>query len=505
MSCKAFVFGIDGGDWEVVEPLMASGRLPHLAAFHQRAAHGPMTCTQPAHTAPGWASLVSASYPGKHGIFQFFDTQEPSYRARVTSSFDLGMSDMFAWFNDQGWRVGAVNVPMSHPPRPLQGFQITWPLANTLRFSHPPGLLGELARAGAPFRSDLACMYRGHLDYIHEAVANIEQRVRSVETLMATQPVDFLMVVLTEVDRVCHHYWHFADPRHPEHSAAAKAEHREAIVLCYEAVDRAFGRLQALMGPDTVTVVVSDHGSGLGLWDLSVNRVLEEAGLLVTKPRESRPAEGANTVASWHVGETREIDWEKTRAYVPVPGSFGVNLNLRGRQAKGCVDKGEGERVLEDVATLLKETSLPSPLVGGLRVLRAEEAYPGPHQHRAPDLLIVPDDERMILSAHVEGTTWRPSYQTGLHRHRGMWMQSSPRTVAGRLQAPIRIVDVAPTLCADVGLGWPALVDGQPHSQAFRKDAASPAALEVEGAGDWTGTMDEDPFVTERLRAMGYL
>src|SRR5215510_9315963 len=261
---RLFVFGIDGGDWHIIDALVARGHLPNLARFRREAAHAALACTQPAHTAPGWASMMTGRYPGGHGAFQFFHVQDAAYRARITSSRDVGTSTLFDWLARQGWRCGQVNVPMSHPPRELPGYQITWPLENTLRFCDPSTLLGELAAAGCHFASDLACMYRGELSYIGEALHNIAQRTASIKYLLAKYPVDALAVVLTETDRVCHHYWHFSDPTHPAHDAGAAPAHRAAIEACYDAVDAAFGELLAEIPDDATVVVASDHGSGPG-------------------------------------------------------------------------------------------------------------------------------------------------------------------------------------------------------------------------------------------------
>lgn len=496
---KIFVFGIDGGDFRVAEPLMRAGKLPHLAAFWQQAARAPLTCTYPAHTAPGWASLLSASYPGRHGIFQFFDTQEPAYRARVVGSQDFGCGTALDWLADQGWRAGFINVPMTHPPRHVPGYQITWPLANTLRFCDPPQLLGQLAEAGCHFKSDLACMFRGDMEYISEAVANVQARTRSVQHLIAHEPVDFLMVVMTEVDRVCHHYWHLSDPAHPQFTDAP-AHQRHAIEACYVAIDRAFGELCDAMPEDATVVVVSDHGSGIGLHDVSLNVALADLGLFKTREGSS-----ARDTASWFQAEGRTVDWDATRAYCPVPGSFGVNLNLRGRQRHGTVSNADAERVLSDVTAGLR--ALKHPQTGlplAQRVLRAEQIYPGPHSQLAPDLLIIPDDERVNLSAHIAGPLHRPSYQTGLHRYEGMWMQRGPSSVRGALAEPMRIVDVLPTLFADAGVSFPASVDG-----AVRDDVYTHVTARLRGSGylpDQDGpAIGEDALVTERLRAMGYL
>ena len=56
---RLFVFGIDGGDWHVIDALVARGRLPNLARFRHEAAHAALACTQPAHTAPELAIVAS--------------------------------------------------------------------------------------------------------------------------------------------------------------------------------------------------------------------------------------------------------------------------------------------------------------------------------------------------------------------------------------------------------------------------------------------------------------
>lgn len=500
---RAFFFGIDGGDWAILRPLMKRGLLPNLARFHQDAATAPLNCTQPAHTAPGWASLATGRYPGGHAAYQFFHVQDPDYRGRVTTSADVGASTMFEWLARQGWRVGVVNFPMSHPPRELPGYQLTWPLSNTLHYCDPPGLLTELAREGVPFRSDLTCMYRGELGYIDEAIQNIEARKNTVKYLLSHHPVDLVAMVITETDRVCHHYWHWFDTTHPAHPAQSEPKYARAIDACYTAVDAAFGELLALLPDDATVVVASDHGSGIGLEDLSLNRLLIDAGLLVTCPA----AEAAPGVASWFVEEGLTVDWSRTRAYSPVPGSFGINLNLIGRQKQGIVPAHDAAAVLRDVEDACRSVRTrqgAQPVFAD--ILGSAASSPGPFVRLATDLLLVPADEATLLSAHISGPLWRPSYQTGLHRHQGIWMQRSPTTRAGELPAPMRIVDVAPTLLSTVDAAWPETIAGRARADVVPVADGSPGAC-LSDELRWRGAVgiDEDPMVSERLRAMGYL
>jgi predicted AlkP superfamily phosphohydrolase/phosphomutase len=510
---KLLVVGIDGGTFDIIDPMIQAGRLPVLASLMGGSASARTTCTWPAHTGPGWASFAAAGLPGHHGIFQFFDTQHPAYGARIVGSRDFGCATAWDWLESAGWTQGLVNIPMSHPQRPLRGYQITWPLSNTLRYCEPPGLLGELARAGAHFKSDLATMYRGEPDYIETALDNIRARVASVTHLMRTHPVDAVVVVLTEIDRVCHHYWHYSDTAHPRYTADAPAAYVQAIARAYEAMDWAIGALMEHVDDSCSVVIVSDHGFGPGREALAIHPLLEREGLLALRPRSGVSAAGVGTgvrgggvtgagaQATWFSeGETDadagvEVDWARTQLYMPVPGSYGLNVNLRGRQQQGIVHERDYDRVLDEAAVLLREVRMPSTgRAAFARVLRREEIWPGPCALRSPDLLLVPDDESLMVSSALRGPLWSWSTQTGLHRYEGMWIHRSPRMPAGRLAERVRLIDVMPTLLADVGVDVP-VAPGRPLDLAGVGDAPDPADDEA----------SDMAIVTDRLRQMGYL
>jgi predicted AlkP superfamily phosphohydrolase/phosphomutase len=519
---RALIIGIDGGTYDVIDPLVTAGRLPHLASLLRRGISAPTATTWPAHTAPGWTSLLTACQPGGHGIFQFFDTQDPAYRATVRQSTDAGRSTVWSWLAAQGHTLGLINIPMSHPPADLPGYQITWPLIHTLRYCRPPELLGELHRQGAHVQPDLATMFRGDMDYVEEAHGHVAARTRAAVTLMRERPADVVMVVYTEIDRVCHHYWQYGDPDHPRYvNGDAPAGWRDAITRIHEAVDAAIGQLLAEVDEDTVVVVVSDHGSGAGRFEMCVNGLLEAAGLLSTRPRS---AANGTSQASWFGEDDREVDFTRTAAYTPVPGSFGINVNLAGRQRDGVVGPADHERVLAEVSALLSNVDLPD---GGGRAFRAvlprQAAYPGPYLRAAPDLLLIPRDEGIVINAGLgDGSGWRASGQSGLHRYAGMWLQASPRVQAGRVASAVSLVDIMPTLLTELGVGWPATVHGAPVLSAFHDDVRVPApvesddptspALSAGSAGELAdavpnpaGEQSEDAYTANALRAMGYM
>jgi predicted AlkP superfamily phosphohydrolase/phosphomutase len=511
MRPKFFIFGIDGGTFDIIEPLIAENLLPNLAALLARGASARMDCTWPPHTGPGWTSLVTACPPGYHGIYQFFDSQERDYKARVIGSNDFGCATVWEWLAEQGWELGLINIPMSHPPRKLPGYQITWPLSNTLRYSSPHTLLAELASHGAHFQSDLATMYRGDLNYIHEALDNVRARSRSLEYLLAHHPVDGVMIVFTEIDRICHHYWHFSDPAHPQFIADASEAYRLAIRNIYQAVDDALGEALRLIPEDSSIVVVSDHGFGPGGETFSVHKYLEDAGLLTTRPVGSRgSSHDADEAAGWFKDSGKEVDWERTMVYMPVPGGFGLNLNLEGRQKHGIVAERDRLSLLRETAELLRRVKSPSTGRSAFaRVMVRDDAYPGPLSSKAPDLLLIPEDESLMVVPSLSGELWGLSPQTGLHRYEGMWIHASPNIRPGRLGHNINIIDVAPTLLSDINVGIPQFMRGRPQSEAFSNvsPSARPSSslLPARQIDDETASAEEDELTFKRLREMGYL
>jgi predicted AlkP superfamily phosphohydrolase/phosphomutase len=509
-SPRALIIGIDGGDFAAIDPLVERGLLPNIGDLLRRGASARTMCTWPAHTAPGWSTFVSACNPGGHGIYQFFDTQDRNYGATVSTAEALGRSSVWDWLAAQGYTLGLVNIPMSHPPADLPGYQVTWPLEHTTRYCRPRTLLAELARNNAHFQSDLATMFSGDYAYYDQARANVTARAASMRYLMRKYPTDVAMIVFTEVDRVGHHYWHYFDPDHPRHEHPPKESGwDEALRRTYQAVDEAIGELLALVDEDTIVVLVSDHGLGVGRYAFSVHRVLEDAGLLTTLPSEENPG-----TASWFTGAGRTVDFARTRVYMPVPGSYGLNLNLRGRQRDGIVDESERNWLCNEVAELLLKVELP----GGGKVVRdvipREVAYSGPHTESAPDILVVPADESVLLVPDLDIPIWKPSWQTGLHRFAGMWAQVSPNTRPGRLSSPIGLTSAIPTLLADLGARWPVSVHGTPADGALLSDVDIPEPdPALDGAEprlrarsivpDSQST--EDEYTSNRLREMGYI
>jgi predicted AlkP superfamily phosphohydrolase/phosphomutase len=510
---ELLIFGVDGMSFELTRALIQAGRLPHLGALAREAALVPLRCTWPPHTATGWASFVAGTLPGHHGIFQFWDCQDPDYEHRVAPRTALGRPTLLDALAEAGRGIGMVNLPMSHPPSEWRGYEITWPLTPTLRFFRPPELFRTLCGVGGHVRSDVMCMYDGSPDYPARARAQIQARTRAMRHLMTARPTEVVGVVYTEVDRVSHPYWH-------ELEAGASGA-RAVIPEIYAEVDRALGELLELAGDDATVLVVSDHGFGPCTRGLGVHRMLSEGGFCTLRAGLAPQDEGAGD----HQGVSRlasSLDWASTRFYMPTPGCFGLNVNLQGRQRHGSVPEGQRDEAIVEVTAYL--LGLRDPADGGplfSAVVPREIAYPGPFVASAPDLLLVPRDPTLLLLADPHAPFWGSAGQSGIHTLDGVCLLRSRGRSPSAQAPPAGIEALAGRLLEELGIEAPWL----PRHSAAEVQAA--AAFLPEGAwqaragheplapgslsprtapgGPPSGaTLPADASIEERLRLLGY-
>jgi predicted AlkP superfamily phosphohydrolase/phosphomutase len=180
---------------------------------------------------------------------------------------------------------------------------------------------------------------------------------------------------------------------------------------------------------------------------VSLNDVLAAGGLLVPSDEPGRPFDAA-----------------RTRAFEAVQGTHGINVNLRGRYEAGSVDQADYEAVRDDVRACLlqaRHARTAARLVSD--VLPREAVYTGRAADAAPDLIVVPADERYLprgdpfWARHVHR-----HLQTGWHRADGFWLARGPRFGGAAEGRPAAPEDVAATLFGLVEREPPPHVAGRP-------------------------------------------
>lgn len=559
---KVLVIGIDAATWDVLDPWMNDGSLPNLVRLRQTGSWGSLLSTIPPLSAPAWASFMTAKNPGKHGVFHFVNKQEEASSTESSSELVNGRSIQSSTLWDilghHDRKVGIVNLPMTYPPRPVNGFLIagflTPPGARV--FTYPPSLSDELTDyridldqfiSRKPFESTASsararATVEPSVELVQEFYELTEQRARTVLSLIASKPWDVFMCVFMGTDRLGHYLW-------PYHRAAdldgsqESLELHAAIHAYYVRLDEFIGQFVEQAGANTTVIVLSDHGMGpypskRVHWNhwlrqqklvSAQGRNLTNVDSWLTRLGLSRDRVGRFILGMPVLGRSglaRRL--RKTRApRVDVKESLAYYRTLYGQTGAIYINRPEGSSEYQDLRQRLMEQiqELTDPETGRSvvqQVRKGEDCFFGPHVTNVPAIVTVlhPDYEgtERLSSYSSPVTKIRETINPGDHKMEGILIMSGPLIQASEeALSDLSLMDVAPTILHLLGLPVPSDLDGRVIGEAFMPGSmVSRPVRQGEPLGIWKGPEDHQPEDTdmsdedesrlrERLAALGYL
>jgi predicted AlkP superfamily phosphohydrolase/phosphomutase len=528
---KTVIIGLDGATFDIIKPLASAGRLPCLSRCMREGACAPLRSTILPNSFPGWASCTTGTSEGMHGVFSPFIKNPSSYTVRAMSGRDIMTRNVWDILSEHGGRSIVLNVPTTYPPEAINGMMVTGMLTPSLasEFTYPASLKRELLAAIADYVIEPERIPDRHARAA-EFRRSIEVREQALHFLMARGEWDFLMVVFSVLDRAQHDYWADMDQAHPRHDPKTPREFREFVHETYERLDAAVGRLIEQLPADSRVFVVSDHGFCSELFEVRVNEVLAEAGLLAFKPgRQTRsrvrslgekisrrlipPRSNGNLLqkkVEYGKAFLDEIDWSRTRAFFAQ--DKGIWANLAGRESEGIVRPSEFDEVIEEARAVL--LSVVSPEDGWPvfeRVMRREEAFNGLYSQRLPDLVMITRrDEYVYNERSSYGDQIVPADSTtGTHSRDGILIAWGKGIAAGADLKQPNLRDVGPTALASLGCPLTTDMDGRALMEVFSEVRELPRAgssyrdaMPAEGS---VYNAREEAELRDRMRALGYI
>jgi predicted AlkP superfamily phosphohydrolase/phosphomutase len=555
---SVLVVGLDGATFDLMLPWIEEGYLPNLAGLVRSGARSQLESTIPPITPCAWSSFITGKNPGKHGLFDFVEPDGDGHGVRFTNASFRDGESLWACLSRHGRRVGVVNVPMTYPPEPVNGFLISGldtPHEHS-NFMHPVEIRNELKEAGIRYRIDQQHLgnmrthdrRRRQLSMIFQTEA---ARTSAFRHLSNKRKCDFRMIVYGATDQVQHHFWHFMDPEHDKYDPTGAEEFQHAIRDTYVHIDEQLGILLDECDDDTIVIVMSDHGFGpTSSLRLRLNQALRDAGLLqFTEAKRGRNI--VRGVAGWIDKRLRstlssdtkrnlaglfpklrtwfesldeaKIDWTQTAAFVHEAYRSSPAVWLNG--AHGGETLEEIRRRVEEVLASLIDPATGEKAIS--RCYRTHEIYRGPHTAKAPDILPCWWKDGFLLEQSVPSASAPPAVERSTapiqggvefaasHRLHGVFIISGGPSRTGTVFENARIIDVAPTVLYLLGEQIPDDMDGRVLTEALREEfvAANPVRWECtdgeanrEPDGDVLPfTENESELIAHRLQALGYI
>ena len=553
---KVLVIGLDGATYDLLKPWAQQGLLPTLQKLMTEGTAGELRSTIPPMTGPAWTTFMTGKNPGKHGIYDWIYRHKDSYDVSPVTAKHCHEPTVWSLLSDAGRRVVAYNVPMTFPPKPVNGLMISGMPAPSkqVTITYPIELLAEIEKENGEYYlyPDPGQAYSdaGVDAYIERLYKTTETRIKVFNWLRAKEDWDFFMLVFNGTDTVQHAMWKFMSPKHPLHDPSKFAKYGDVILNYFQYVDKALGEIVAKLDDNTTLMLMSDHGFGPFHKFIHVNNWLRKYGWLKIKRNPKAlvksllfdlgfaPMKVYNMLMAFGLGSLKrevvrgkgqgmmktfflsfgDVDWKRSAAYSL--GNVGqIRLNVKGREPQGIVEPGEEFEKTRN-AIIAKLWELRDPKTGEKvvqEVYKREEVYTGTNLAQAADIVFIPTrmeyfgfGEYEFGSNEIIETMKRGI--SGTHRPNGMYLLWGKPIKAGVWTEGANLYDLAPTILHLMGEPVLPDMDGRvlteamkPEYAAMKSERQTPAKRVYSTTTEADLSDEDESVISERLRDLGYV
>ncbi len=434
---RVVVIGLDGVPYTFLRRLVDQGRMPQFAHMLAEGAFVRTHSVYPTVSSAAWATYMTGVNPARHGILGFIDRKPGTYETTIPTARALQAPTLWEILSQAGRRVIVMNVPVTYPPRPVNGLLVGCFLSPSLdKATYPPDLAGRLQKLGYRIDADPWKARQSKEQALQEVEDVLERRIRAMFELMEKEPWDFFQCHIMETDRLHHFLWEEMEQDHPEYAPRFYA--------FYQRIDDMLARVRGRLDDDATLLVMSDHGFCTLKKEVYINYWLQERGWLCFDGPQP-PKLHQITVNSI--------------AYSLDPGR--IMLNVAGREPRGSVQPGPAYELIRDkiaaAAMELRDPDDGTPMVGG--VLRREEIYHGPLLPQAADLILVPRNGYDLKGPLGKpALTFKGSELVGMHTYDDAMLYIQGQNI---LPGDWGVVDVMPTILQLMGVRVPEGLDGK--------------------------------------------
>ncbi len=484
---RVFVFGVDGLTFRVLNPMIEQGLLLNFQRVRDGGAQGVLKSTIPPLTPPAWMSISTGLSPAKHGVYDFWDFErtESGLRPHLLTHRKGGKA-IWNLLSDFGKQVIVANVPMTYPPEPVNGIMLSGYMTPSMKadVTYPTSFKDELLQIVPAYQIDLnPATSAGQIgDSLAETLKMTRERIAMLRLLLDKQ-WDFFFIVFTGADRIQHLCWDQIMALHPQ------------AVAYYQMLDEALGMVLGSLNDDDMLLIVSDHGFQGARRKFYINEYLHRQGLLQMKKgsnhyktelvgfvkelirslklqrlalllqRQLYRSGVFTTTTEHHAIETPDVDWTKTRAWIPSSSLALAN----------CVDIFLADSLTEEEISTLTNAlrNIHDPDTGqplAVEIHREDAFGIGPFAPRERHLILLSGENITIQVKPGPRTLWNTwDITNGIHHPDGVLYLYGANVMSGATIAPSHVYDVVPTVLSYLGLPLPHELDGRIISEAFEQ------------------------------------
>lgn len=391
MSNRIFVLGIDGMPYSLLQSDYIKSLMPNLSNICMQHNVHKMNSVFPVVSSVAWTSFATGSNPGEHGIFGFTDRQYNPFKIAIPTSVNRKQTPIWLRLPQNKKKI-VINVPLTYPPEPINGYMVSCFLCTDIHKStYPNDFFGNLTDMDYIIDVDAWLVREDKIEFLHQLIFAMDKRFQLAFELL-NEDWDYFHLHIMETDRLMHFFFEYL----VENKSDANSELIESFLF---KLDQWINQLIATIQDKAAVIVLSDHGFCKIKSEVQMNVWLEQHDLL-----------------SFVDNRQLENYHESTICYSLTPGR--LYLNLAGREQRGSIKVDEYFTVRDMVKVNLLE--LRNPDSGELvidKVMFREEIYYGDYIEDAPDIIVHPNNG-YDLKASLDGSSiFTHSDLKGMHTY----------------------------------------------------------------------------------------
>jgi predicted AlkP superfamily phosphohydrolase/phosphomutase len=536
---KILIIGIDGGTWTVLKPAMELGYMPFLKRLCDNGASGILESTIPAITPAAWGTFLTGRNPGANGVYEFscFDRQTKKFSPVNSTCLQ---KTLWQILSDAGKQVVSLNVPMTYPPQPVNGYVVSCILTPSLAssFTYPPEFKDELLQQFPDYKIlNLNNIPKKRITksktsvFIEDLVRLMKVHADAACYLITKKPWDAFMLHFQETDVLQHMLFKYLDPEHPEYDPAIQ---KTLFSTFYRPLDEQVQRVAesfSIHNPGGITCIVSDHGFeshhrrfGLGNWLQSegylkvkqtffknyfTRQIIED---IVVRTEKILPEKIKVELRKLRISQQELIDWNQTRAFSVCSCGEGVIFLLEEDEAKRKATENE---IIQKISTIVDPLNSCKVVK---KIHLKDEVYCGDKKHLMPDIILEPASgysftgpcrNRRELFTSVKSEN---IMNVGKHHKEGIFAASGEGIKKGQ-DVSMRLVDIVPTLLYYMGIPLPPSLEGNALMELFENNLVAAAPLQISQETEnrnskseqYQYSDQEQELIQKRLRDLGYI
>jgi tetratricopeptide (TPR) repeat protein len=131
-EARLLIIGLDGADWEILDPLLEQGRLPNLQRLIEGGVRAKLLSISPLLSPVIWTTVATGVEPSRHGILDFLVEDPASGSKQPVTSAQRRVPTVWELLSRKGVEVGIVAWWGSWPADPVRGYIVSDRLAYQL-------------------------------------------------------------------------------------------------------------------------------------------------------------------------------------------------------------------------------------------------------------------------------------------------------------------------------------------------------------------------------------